>query len=170
MWGVLPPQAQNSALLHAEFQKVLVGTMLYFQKVLLGQSFVTWCTNHFPSLSIIFNLLQGECPWSHGPNHWWRHWTISDHCGTLLVTGLQLDIKPLAITLFNPGSTTIFQATLLHPTFSQLENKNPVGGGVKNVTRQCTLYLPLSLHSHSLYISSLFKSSRTSTDVMFCKS
>lgn len=58
-----------------------------------------------------------------------------------------LDIKPLAITLFNPGSTTIFQATLLHPTFSQLENKNPVGGGVKNVTRQCTLYLPLSLSS-----------------------
>ena len=36
MRGVIPPQAQNSALLPAEFQEVLVGTILVFLKVLLG--------------------------------------------------------------------------------------------------------------------------------------
>lgn len=33
---VIPHQAQNSALLPAEFQEVLVGTILMFLKVLLG--------------------------------------------------------------------------------------------------------------------------------------
>lgn len=36
MHELISPQAQKSALLPAEFQEVLVGTILMFLKVLLG--------------------------------------------------------------------------------------------------------------------------------------
>jgi len=36
MRGVIPLQAQNSALLPAAFQEVLVGTILIFLNILLG--------------------------------------------------------------------------------------------------------------------------------------
>lgn len=113
-----------------------------------GLNFVTWYINHFPSLSIILNLLQCAHPWSHHPNHWWKYRTTVDHWGTPLVTGLQLDIKPLIITHFNPNITAIFQAIFMCLTLSQPENKKPVGDGVKNVTKGRIYCIHHSLFMH----------------------
>lgn len=72
--------------------------------------------NHFPSLSIIWNFLQGANPLSHHPNHWGRHLKNLDVLNAPFVTGLQLDVKPLIMTHFSLASQPFFKHT--HASFN----------------------------------------------------
>lgn len=110
MCGVIPPQAQNPKHFSLpNFRKFLLAQFHMSQ----SSSGLKLChyINHFPLLSIIWNLLQGAPPLSHHPNQWWRHWKILDILDTPFVTGLQLDFKPLIMTHFSLASQPFFKHT-----------------------------------------------------------
>lgn len=92
---------------------------------------------------------KGAHPLSHHSNHWWRHWKVLDIFNTLFLTDLQLDVKPLIMTHFRPGITTIFQAhSCILQYFLNLKIKMLCVTVWENVTWD-RIYSPLSFYSHS---------------------